>query len=153
MRLLFVRRIHEHETGHALTVVRREDADAETTDRSADKDERPVNAGAADQLGQPARDPPGGAWRWTGIAVTHSGAIVGADPRKAGDVRLDEAPIRAGAAQTGFENDRRPPGSSAPDMQPMPSDVDESSWWWSRRQLSAGGQRLIDGASECPDDE
>jgi hypothetical protein len=59
MCLIFVRGIHQHETGCALTVFRREDPHDETTERRPDEDNWSPDAAAVEELGELASEPPG----------------------------------------------------------------------------------------------
>src|SRR5438034_2287281 len=147
MVLIFMRRIYEHETCHALTVFRREDARRETTDRGADESCRSANAAAVEKLRELARDAACGPGRGTRIAVPHSRAVVRADLRESRDLRLDEAPIGARSSQPRLEDDRWRPRTGAPDMKSVSSDIDEPSRRWRGRQLVASGIPLIRGTA------
>src|SRR6185503_20562367 len=83
----------------------------------------------------------------------HTCPVVGADTRKSSNIGLDEAPASTRAAQTRVEDDSRRAVPGAPQMQPIPSNVDEMSWRGSRRELLSSRKPLICGAGEWGNDK
>ncbi len=153
MRLFFVRRIDQHETGDALGTFRRDETRGETTRRGADKNPGAGNAAAVEQLLELASGAACRARRRSRIAVTEPSPVVRADPRESGDLRLDEAPSNGRPSQPGLENHRRLARAGAPDMQSVPSDVHEPSRRWRLRQLLARREPLKCGARTSRHDE
>ena len=82
---------------------------------------RASDSASRQQAVQFACDLPRGPRRGPSIAVTHAGAVVRADARESGNFRLDEAPVRSRAAQTGVEDDSGCAFSGAPEMQSVPA--------------------------------
>ena len=148
MCLVFVGGIHEHETCGALRVIGSEHADVETRDGGADEHDRSGNPAAGEEFGQLARDAACGPRRRAGIAVTHACPVVGADTRESRNSRLDEAPVSSRAAEARVEDDGRRAVAGAPQMQPVPSDVDEMSGRRSCRQILSSRKPLVRATRE-----
>src|SRR2546430_1963864 len=153
MWLVFVGGIHEHETCGTLRVIGSEHADVETRDGGPDEHHRSANSAADEEFGQLARDAACCPRRRAAIAVTHTCPVVGADTRESSNIRLDEAPVSTRAAESRVEDDSRRAVPGAPQMQPVPSDVDEMSGRRSRRQLLSSRKPLVRGAGECGNDK
>jgi len=153
MRLVFMGRVDEHETCDTIRVIGRENADAETAAGGADEHQRSANPASVEQRGELAGEAASRAGRRPRVAVTQAGAVIRADPSKSSDVRLDESPVSARAAQAGLENDSRLAGTGAPYVQPVASDVNESSWRWSGCQVFASNKPLIRRARNCGEED
>jgi hypothetical protein len=153
MCLVFVGGIHKHETCGVFRVIGSEHAHVETRDRGPDEHYGSANPAADEEFGQLARDAACGARRRAGIAVTHTCPVVGADTCESSNIRLDEAPVSTRAAESRVEDDGRRAVPRAPQMQPVPSDVDELSRRWGQRQVFASRERLIRGAREWSKDD
>ena len=153
MWLIFVGGIHEHQTRDAVRVIGREDANVETAAGRPDQHHRSANPTAAEEFGQLARDATGCPRGRAGIAVAQAGSVVGAHTRESSDIRLDEPPASARAAESRVEDDSRRAVPGAPQMQPVSSDVDETSWRRSRCQVLTSRKPLIRGPRECSKDD
>ena len=148
MCLVFVGGIHEDETCGALRVIGSEHTDVETRDRGADEHYRSDIPAAGEEFGQLVRDAACCPRRRPGIAVTHTCPVVGADTRESSNIRLDEAPVSTRAAESRVEDDGRRAVPGAPQMQPVPSDVDETAGRRSRRELLSSRKPLVSGTCE-----
>ena len=148
MCLVFVGGIHKHETCGALRVIGSEHADVETRDGGSDEHDRSTNSTADEEFGQLARDAACCPRSRAGVAVTHTSPVVGADPRESSNIRLDGAPVSTRAAESRVEDDGRRAVPGAPQMQSVPSDVDEMSGRRSRRELLSSRKLLVCGTCE-----
>src|SRR5512142_2172628 len=153
MYIVFVRGVHEHETCGVLRVTGREHSDVETRDGFPDEHDWSGDPATCEECGQLVCNAARSSRRRPGIAVTHTCAVVGADTRKSSNVGLDEAPASTRAAETRVEDHSRRAVPGAPQMQPIPSDVDEMSWRRSRGELVSSRKPLIRGAAERGNDK
>src|SRR5438445_12890801 len=100
MCLVFVRGIHEHETCHALRMIRHEDADIELAAGGPHEHQSSVDSAAVDECGQLARDAACCSGRRARIAVTHSGPVVRTNASESGDLPAGRAPLSKRAERT-----------------------------------------------------
>ena len=153
MWLILVGGIHKHQTRDAVRVIRCEDANVETAAGRPYQHHRSANSTAAEEFGQLARDAAGCPRGRAGVAVAQACSVVGAHTRESRDIRLDETPASAHAAESRVEDDSRRTVPGAPQMQPVSSDVDEMSWRRSRCQVLTSRKPLIRGPRECSKDD
>jgi hypothetical protein len=149
----FVGRIHKDETRGALRVIGREDTDIETCDRGPDEHHRSGNPASVEEFGQLACDAACCPRRWARIAVTHTCPVIRAHARKSSDVRLDKDPTSARATEACVEDHSRRAVPGAPQMQPVPSDVDELSGRRSNRQVLSSRKPFVRGTCERGHDD
>jgi hypothetical protein len=146
--LVFVGGIYEHEACDVVRVIGREDTDVETAARCPDEHQWSINSAAAEEFEEFAGDAASCPRRRTSIAVSHPSAVIGADTRESGNIGLDEAPVRARTAKARIKDGNRRAIAGAPEMQPVPSHIDEVARRWRRRQVSSRRNRLVRSARE-----
>src|SRR5579872_1634169 len=92
----------------------------------SDKNVRWVDSGSLEQRVKVGHDGRGITLPRSGIAESHSGAIVRADTRRARDYGLNETPDRRRAAEPRVQNDCRRRGAGAVEIEPPAADVDQA---------------------------
>src|SRR5229473_6429574 len=97
LRLIFVRRIHQHHAGHFLGITSVVDASIQAAERRSNQNKWVRHASALHELMKITGDRRAGSWIRTWIAPSFACAIVPARSCEFGDFSLDRLPSEPGA--------------------------------------------------------